>query len=40
MKVARWHDPGMTQRLLPMSHLSDEQRAQVAAYILSLRTKD
>ena len=40
MKVARWHDPGMTQRLLPMSHLSDAQRAQVAAYILSLRTRD
>ena len=40
MKVARWHDPGMTQRLLPMSHLSDAQRAQVAAYILSLRTKN
>jgi cytochrome c553 len=37
MKTARWHDPGMTARLLPMSRLSDEQRAQVSAYILSLR---
>jgi hypothetical protein len=26
--------------LLPMSHLSDVQRAQVAAYILSLSAKD
>jgi cytochrome c553 len=38
MKTARWHDPNMTARLLPMSHLSDERRAHVAAYILSLRT--
>jgi cytochrome c553 len=38
MKTARWHDPNMTARLLPMSRLSDERRAQVAAYILSLRT--
>ena len=38
MKVARWHDPGMTARLLPMSRISDAARAQVAAYILSLRT--
>jgi mono/diheme cytochrome c family protein len=37
MKVARWHDPGMAPTLLPMSHISDEGRAQVAAYILSLR---
>ena len=37
MKVARWHDPGMTATLLPMSHISDEGRAQVAAYIMSLR---
>lgn len=37
MKVARWHDPGMTARLLPMSRISDAERAQVAAYILSLR---
>jgi len=38
MKTARWHDPNMTARLLPMSRLSDERRAQVAAYILSLRS--
>ena len=38
MKVARWHDPGMTARLLPMSRISEVERAQVAAYILSLRT--
>ena len=37
MKVARWHDPGMTATLLPMSHISDQGRAQVAAYIISLR---
>jgi mono/diheme cytochrome c family protein len=39
MKVARWHDPGMAPTLLPMSHISDRGRAQVAAYIMSLRTK-
>ena len=38
MKVARWHDPGMASTLLPMSHISDRGRAQVAAYIMSLRT--
>lgn len=38
MKVARWHDPGMAARLLPMSRISDVERAQVAAYILSLRS--
>ena len=38
MKVARWHDPGMAATLLPMSRISDAERAQVAAYILSLRT--
>ena len=38
MKVARWHDPGMAARLLPMSRISDAERAQVAAYILSLRS--
>jgi cytochrome c553 len=37
MKTARWHDPGMTATLLPMSRISDEGRTQVAAYILSLR---
>jgi mono/diheme cytochrome c family protein len=37
MKTARWHEPGMTARLLPMSRLSDKERAQVAFYILSLR---
>jgi hypothetical protein len=39
MKVARWHDPGMAATLLPMSRISDTGRAQVAAYILSLRTQ-
>src|SRR5215510_560657 len=38
MKVARWHDPGMAATLLPMSRLSDQQRAQVVTYILSLRS--
>jgi mono/diheme cytochrome c family protein len=37
MKVARWHDPGMAATLLPMSRISDVGRAQVAAYIMSLR---
>jgi mono/diheme cytochrome c family protein len=37
MKVARWHDPGMAATLLPMSRISDGERAQVARYILSLR---
>jgi mono/diheme cytochrome c family protein len=37
MKVATWHDPAMAATLLPMSWLSDIQRAQVASYILSLR---
>jgi mono/diheme cytochrome c family protein len=39
MKVARWHDPGMAATLLPMSRISDEARAQVAAYIMSLRAE-
>jgi cytochrome c553 len=38
MKTARWHDPGMAATLLPMSRLSDQDRARAAAYILSLRT--
>src|ERR1043165_2902519 len=37
MKAARWHDPAMAATLLPMSRLSDMQRAQAASYILSLR---
>ena len=37
MKSARWHEPAMAATLLPMSRLSDKQRAEVAAYILSLR---
>ena len=40
MKVARWHDPGMTATLLPMSRISDVERMQVATYILSLRAKN
>ena len=39
MKVARWHNPAMAAALLPMSRISDAERAQVASYILSLRTK-
>jgi mono/diheme cytochrome c family protein len=39
MKSARWHDPALAPRLLPMSHLSDTERLQVAAYILSLRAR-
>ena len=39
MKTARWHEPGMAATLLPMSRLSDKERAQVARYILSLRTQ-
>lgn len=37
MKDKRWHDPGMTRTLLPMSRISDRERAQVAAYIMSLK---
>ncbi|HXJ00890.1 MAG TPA: c-type cytochrome [Micropepsaceae bacterium] len=37
MKVARWHDDALASRLLPMSHISDKERAEVAAYIVSLR---
>jgi mono/diheme cytochrome c family protein len=39
MKTARWHDPGMAATLLPMSRLSDKERAEVASYILSLRAQ-
>ena len=37
MKMARWHDPTMTAALLPMSRITDEERSQAAAYIMSLR---
>jgi mono/diheme cytochrome c family protein len=40
MKSARWHDASLAPTLLPMSHLSDTERSQVAAYILSLRTRE
>jgi mono/diheme cytochrome c family protein len=36
MKSRQWHDP-ITANLLPMAGMSDGERAQVAAYILSLR---
>jgi mono/diheme cytochrome c family protein len=36
MKSRQWHDP-VTANLLPMAGMSDGERAQVAAYILSLR---
>jgi mono/diheme cytochrome c family protein len=37
MKSAVWHDPALPAQRLPMSHLSDKERSQVAEYILSLR---
>lgn len=37
MKSAVWHDPALPAQKLPMSHLSDKERSQVAEYILSLR---
>ncbi len=37
MKTAKWHDDSLPPTLLPMSHLSDKERSEVAAYILSLR---
>lgn len=37
MKSAVWHDPALPPQRLPMSHLSDKKRSQVAEYILSLR---
>ena len=39
MKNARRHEPGVAATLLPMSRLSDRDRAQVAAYILSFRKR-
>jgi mono/diheme cytochrome c family protein len=39
MKNARWHEPAMAATLLPMSRLSDNERAQVASYIMSLRNQ-
>jgi mono/diheme cytochrome c family protein len=40
MKSARWHDAALPPTLLPMSRLSDTERSQVAAYILSLRNRE
>lgn len=37
MKTATWHDDALPAARLPMSHLSDRERAEVATYILSLR---
>jgi mono/diheme cytochrome c family protein len=37
MSVARWDNHAMAAMLLPMSRISDAERAQVAAYIMSLR---
>ncbi len=37
MKTATWHDAALPPTRLPMSHLSDKERSEVAAYILSLR---
>ena len=39
MRTARWHDDAMPAQLLPMSRLSDPERMQVTAYVLSLREK-
>ena len=40
MKSAVWHDRALPAQRLPMSHLSDKERSQVADYILSLRNPD
>jgi mono/diheme cytochrome c family protein len=40
MKTATWHDDALPPTLLPMSHLSDKERSEVATYILSLRTQN
>ena len=37
MKTARWHDYALPSTLLPMSRLSEKEREQVVAFILSLR---
>ncbi len=37
MKTAVWHDRALPAQRLPMSHLSDKERSQVADYILSLK---
>jgi mono/diheme cytochrome c family protein len=37
MQTARWHDYALPSTLLPMSRLSDKEREQVVAFILSLR---
>jgi mono/diheme cytochrome c family protein len=37
MGTATWHIPALPQRRLPMSHLSDREKSEVAAFILSLR---
>ena len=38
MLSSKAHDPGKTGTLLPMGGISDAERLEVAAYILSLRT--
>ena len=37
MGTATWHIPALPQRRLPMSHFSDREKSEVAAFILSLR---
>jgi cytochrome c len=37
MGTATWHIPALPQRRLPMSHLSDREKSEVATFILSLR---
>ena len=37
MGAATWHIPALPRRRLPMAHLSDQEKSEVAAFILSLR---
>ena len=39
MKIARWHNDALPFTLLPMSRLSDRERAEVVAYIMTLRNR-
>jgi hypothetical protein len=40
MKAARWHDYALPSTLLPMSRLSEKEREQVVAFIISLRRQN
>ena len=37
MGTATWHIPALPASRLPMSHLSEREKSEVAAFILSLR---